>query len=223
MMTIGQRIRTLRVLYWMSQEKFAQQVGVSRRQVAYWEHGDDIPSADRVPLISAVLNVTPEWLLSGKKLSDVYDSRIAQRNRAHFQPLRAPLIHQISQLEDFNAANQDGEWIEALAEDQGAVVVQLPDTSLVPYFNAGDQIFFMPVNLDFPAPLIEYAMLNGRHVAASLNGEHDIYGLNVESSSPQSFDVHLTTLRGRKAQRRTVRKTDALKLHAVAYKCVRAL
>jgi len=136
MTTIGQRIKTLRVLYWMSQENFAQQVGVSRRQVAYWEHGDDIPSADRIPLISAVLNVTSEWLLTGNRLSDVYDSRIAQRNRAQFQTLRAPLIHQISKLEDFNSANA-GEWIEALPEDQGAVVLQLDDASLAPLFNAG--------------------------------------------------------------------------------------
>jgi len=66
-------------------------------------------------------------------------------------------------------------------------------------------------------------MLNGRHVAASLNGENDLYGLEIESSSAHAFDVHLTAVRGRKAQRRTVRKTDALKLHAVAYKCTRAL
>jgi transcriptional regulator with XRE-family HTH domain len=42
---LGRRIKARRLLCWMSQEEFATRVGVSRRQVVYWEADTDAPSA----------------------------------------------------------------------------------------------------------------------------------------------------------------------------------
>jgi len=65
---LGDRIRAVRKELGLTQEALAQETGVSRRQVVYWEKGEEKPSADRLPVIATALGVTLEWLLTGQGL-----------------------------------------------------------------------------------------------------------------------------------------------------------
>lgn len=59
--SLGKRIKMRRVLSWFSQEEFARKVGVSRRQVAYWEADKDAPSAQSLARICQVLAISADW------------------------------------------------------------------------------------------------------------------------------------------------------------------
>lgn len=51
-MTIGEIIQRERTRLGLSQEKLAEQVGVSRQAVSKWELGDAVPDTDKlVPLV----------------------------------------------------------------------------------------------------------------------------------------------------------------------------
>lgn len=66
-MKLADRIRRGRKLAGMSQLRLAQALNVQRSTVANWEGADDItPAADRLCRLAAVLNVSFEWLATGR-------------------------------------------------------------------------------------------------------------------------------------------------------------
>lgn len=226
MRTIGERIKTLRVLYWITQFEFARRVGVSRRQVSYWEAGEDTPSADRIPRICEVMGVSPTWLLTGYKLKDVYDASRADKNRAAHEKrglqLQARLLHRLPSASDLEKDAQV-EWVDVLPDDAGSLIVRINNDSMAPTFCSGDQIFFRTVQIVLPAPLPEMAKLHDRHVAATVNGESTLWHLEVAPESKTRCTTRLLPIRGKSAAAHTVRHDDKVGIHGVAYKCVRAL
>ena len=225
MLTIGQRIKTLRVLYWLSQQEFADRVGVSRRQVAYWENDQDAPSTERLPRICQVLRVDANWLLTGKRLMDVYNpgqaSRNAQAHLSRTEHLKARLFRQLPLAEDFSTSAQP-EWIDALPEDEGALVFNVQNDSFAPMYRAGDLLYFRPLDISFPAPASKIATLHEQQVAVSLNGKSNLKRLMVEARSEKECAAYLNSIAG-KASRRLIRNEDNCRIHGVAYKCVRPL
>ena len=66
-MKLADRIRRARKLAGMSQLQLAQALSVQRSTVANWEGAHDItPGADRLCRLAAVLNVSFEWLATGR-------------------------------------------------------------------------------------------------------------------------------------------------------------
>jgi len=63
---MADRIRGARKDKELSQTEFAEKVGVSMRQVGYWESGEDKPSSDKILRLCEVLNVSAHWLLTGE-------------------------------------------------------------------------------------------------------------------------------------------------------------
>jgi phage repressor protein C with HTH and peptisase S24 domain/DNA-binding XRE family transcriptional regulator len=63
---IGQRIQQARGQ--MSMSELARRVGVSKTTVIRWERGDNVPKADDIKRLAAVLNVAPTHLLGVQRL-----------------------------------------------------------------------------------------------------------------------------------------------------------
>lgn len=73
---MADRIRGARKDKDLSQAEFADKVGVSMRQVGYWESGEDKPSSDKIVRICEVLNVSAHWLLTGEHKTPYSDSPV---------------------------------------------------------------------------------------------------------------------------------------------------
>lgn len=64
---LGQRIISLRKSSGLSQSELAERVGVTRQAVSHWELGNSMPDLDRLLLMSEVLQVSTDFLLTGKE------------------------------------------------------------------------------------------------------------------------------------------------------------
>jgi transcriptional regulator with XRE-family HTH domain len=62
-----QRLRDARLRLNMSQERFAVEVGTSRRNVLRWEGGYNKPSHASLVRIAEVSGVTMAWLVDGRE------------------------------------------------------------------------------------------------------------------------------------------------------------
>ena len=65
-MTIAERILKLRKQAGLSQEVFAEKLGVSRQSVSKWESGNVMPDLDKVVAMCELFGVTTDYLLKGK-------------------------------------------------------------------------------------------------------------------------------------------------------------
>ena len=64
-MTISDRIFEKLQEKGMTQKEFAAQTGIPESTVSDWRKKSTNPASDKILIICKVLNVTPEWLLSG--------------------------------------------------------------------------------------------------------------------------------------------------------------
>lgn len=65
MYTINQRLREVRRILGLNQEKFAKELGVSRTHISNMENGNDNPSSALIKLISMKYNIDESWLIDG--------------------------------------------------------------------------------------------------------------------------------------------------------------
>ena len=68
-MILADKIIQLRKKSGWSQEELAAQMGVSRQSVSKWESGQSIPDLDKILKLSALFNVSTDFLLKDE-LSD---------------------------------------------------------------------------------------------------------------------------------------------------------
>ncbi len=66
-MTIAERILKLRKEAGLSQEAFAEKLGVSRQSVSKWESGNVMPDLDKVVAMCELFGVSTDYLLTGKE------------------------------------------------------------------------------------------------------------------------------------------------------------
>jgi transcriptional regulator with XRE-family HTH domain len=66
---IGNVIKSFREIRHMSQSKLAEQLGVSQRNVSYYESGERTPPADVLKKLAAIFNITIDELVGVKKLN----------------------------------------------------------------------------------------------------------------------------------------------------------
>lgn len=64
-MTIRDRIFAKLEEYNMTQKEFSEKTGIPQTTVSDWKKKKTNPTAEKIMIICKVLNVTPEWLLSG--------------------------------------------------------------------------------------------------------------------------------------------------------------
>lgn len=68
---MNERIKNIRKKEGLSQQKFADKLGIARGNIAAYEVGKNAPSDAVISLICSKFNVNKEWLLTGK--GDMYD------------------------------------------------------------------------------------------------------------------------------------------------------
>ena len=64
-MDMADRIQQVRKTGGLSQEEFADRLGVSRQAVSKWESGQSVPDAEKIVRMSEVFGVTTDYLLKG--------------------------------------------------------------------------------------------------------------------------------------------------------------
>jgi transcriptional regulator with XRE-family HTH domain len=64
-MNIADRIQNLRKSRGISQEEFADKIGVSRQTVSKWESEQSVPDIDKVIIMSDYFEVTADYILKG--------------------------------------------------------------------------------------------------------------------------------------------------------------
>lgn len=70
-MNIADRIQKLRKAKGISQEQFADVVGVSRQAVSKWESEQSIPDLEKVILMSDYFGVTTDYILKGIEPTEI--------------------------------------------------------------------------------------------------------------------------------------------------------
>lgn len=70
-MTIGKRIKELRIESGLTQEALASKIGVSFQAVSKWENGRSQPDLGTLSLLSKTLNVSIDYLINGQDFSPV--------------------------------------------------------------------------------------------------------------------------------------------------------
>ena len=64
--TFGDRLAAAREAQGLSQEEFAQRLGVKLRTVRHWEEDAKEPRANRLQMIAGMFGVSIMWLLTGQ-------------------------------------------------------------------------------------------------------------------------------------------------------------
>lgn len=78
---LGETIRNLRKEHNISQEEFAEKLGVSRQSVSLWENGQTLPSIENIVTIANIFNVSTDLLLKGNSQSEPLTEKIVVINR----------------------------------------------------------------------------------------------------------------------------------------------
>ena len=101
-MSFGQRLAELRKARNFTQQEFADEVGISRRMVAYYESQSQHPPTTHLPAMARVLKLTTDELLGTtaiKQRTKPTDTRM-QRRLQQIEKLDTPERRQILQLID---------------------------------------------------------------------------------------------------------------------------
>ena len=68
MIEFGERIYNLRKKSGLSQEEFADRLGVSRQAVSKWETGQSVPDSEKAAAIGAFFGVSLDYLINGEEV-----------------------------------------------------------------------------------------------------------------------------------------------------------
>lgn len=77
MVEFGERIYNLRKKSGLSQEEFADKLGVSRQAVSKWETGQSVPDSEKAAAIGTFFGVSLDWLINGEERSAVAEAPAA--------------------------------------------------------------------------------------------------------------------------------------------------
>jgi len=100
--SFGERLAALRKAAGYTQAELAEEIGVSRRIITYYEGESDYPPADLLPQLAKALNMTIDELLGSgsiKKTANPSYSRL-QRRLQQLEKLGAKEKRQVLQLLD---------------------------------------------------------------------------------------------------------------------------
>ncbi len=90
-MNLSERIASLRISHGLSQEAFAEQLGVSRQAVSKWETGASIPETEKILLMSELFGVSTDVLLKGDPTDSAPTAGETAEDAAPPEPEDAPL------------------------------------------------------------------------------------------------------------------------------------
>ena len=70
-MDFSEKLLTLRKANNMTQEQLAKKLDVSRQSISKWESGQATPELEKIVAMSAVFNVTTDYLLKSSEIDDL--------------------------------------------------------------------------------------------------------------------------------------------------------
>ena len=91
-MSISEKITNLRKEKNLSQEAFAEALGVSRQSVSKWESGAALPDTDKIIAMSELFGVSTDYLLK--------DDAVSTEPVAYIQPENPPVQSQETERND---------------------------------------------------------------------------------------------------------------------------
>ena len=77
---MAEKIKDLRLERGLTQPQLAKEIGVSNGTISFWENGLNIPRADYIKKLAAVLNTTTEFLLETEDNQNQNTHRPKQHN-----------------------------------------------------------------------------------------------------------------------------------------------
>ncbi len=75
-MTISERIFERLNEMHLSQKNFSEKTGIRQSTISEWKAKKTNPSSDKIMIICEVLEVSPEWLLSGAETKGTYRNQV---------------------------------------------------------------------------------------------------------------------------------------------------
>ena len=70
-MNFSEKLLTLRKANELTQEQLAEKLDVSRQSISKWESGQATPELDKIVALSAIFNVTTDYLLKYSEIDDL--------------------------------------------------------------------------------------------------------------------------------------------------------
>lgn len=70
-MNFSEKLLTLRKANDLTQEQLAEKLDVSRQSISKWESGQAAPDLDKIVAISAIFDVTTDYLLKSSEIDDL--------------------------------------------------------------------------------------------------------------------------------------------------------
>ncbi len=70
-MNFSEKLLTLRKANELTQEQLAEKLDVSRQSISKWESGQATPELDKIVALSAIFNVTTDYLLKSSEIDDL--------------------------------------------------------------------------------------------------------------------------------------------------------
>lgn len=70
-MEFSEKLFTLRKANDLTQEQLAEQLEVSRQSISKWESGQTIPELEKIVALSAIFNVTTDYLLKSSEIDSL--------------------------------------------------------------------------------------------------------------------------------------------------------
>ena len=70
-MNFSEKLLTLRKAKDLTQEQLAEKLDVSRQSVSKWESGQATPDLEKIVEISAIFDVTTDYLLKSSEIEDL--------------------------------------------------------------------------------------------------------------------------------------------------------
>ncbi len=70
-MNFSEKLSTLRKANNLTQEQLAEKLDVSRQSISKWESGQAVPELEKIVALSAIFNVTTDYLLKSSEIDDL--------------------------------------------------------------------------------------------------------------------------------------------------------
>lgn len=95
-MNFSEKLLTLRKAHDLTQEQLAEKLAVSRQSVSKWESGQAAPELEKIVAMSAIFDVTTDYLLKSSEIDDLSvktELLQKQQQRMLFREQRQTRIH----------------------------------------------------------------------------------------------------------------------------------
>lgn len=184
-MSLGERIRALRLERKLTLQQVADVFGITRASVAGWERGDSRPDQDKLSRLAKKLGTTVEYLLTG---SITVVRKFAQDADANVEPgpdLRGhvPLISWVQAgnweavIDNFAPGDAE-DWLPCPRKfGPHAFALRVRGVSMEPKYQDGDIIFVDP---DAQAE-------HGKNIVVCLDDEHEATFKQLVMEGGQKF------------------------------------